>query len=188
MLETLEKVEAGNQTNPPLAEPWYALGVTARHEKSVSRILSHKGYETFLPTYVNRHQYAKRAREFELPLFPGYVFCRFPAGARMPVLTTPGVIQVVGAGREPVALDAREIAAVRLAAESQTRMAPCPYWKTGEAGRIAAGPLAGVEGIVMNVKHPARLVLSISLLKRSVLLEIEAENVVVVGSSRGGNE
>jgi transcription termination/antitermination protein NusG len=184
MGETLENFEGRCQTplraDTRCGEPWCALGVTAQHEKSVARILSQKGYETFLPLYVNRHQYAKRSREFELPLFPGYVFCRFPGSARLAVLTTPGAMHVVGAGREPVVLDGPEIASVQIAAKAETRMSPCPYWKAGRKGRITDGALAGVEGIVMSAKQPAKLVLSISQLKRSVLLEIDAKNVVLV--------
>lgn len=180
MIETPEKLEIHSQTRARLAEPWYALGVTARHEKSVARILLHKGFEAFLPVYVNRHQYARRAREFELPLFPGYVFCRFPGNARLPILTTPGVLHVVGAGREPVPVDAGEIAAIQMAASAKSRMSPCPYWKSGQKARVMDGALAGVEGIVMSEKRPEKLVLSISLLKRSVLVEIDAENVVLI--------
>src|SRR5437867_1146875 len=69
---------------------WFALSVTARHEKIVSQLLCNKGFETFLPLYTRRHQYARRVRTFELPLFPGYLFCRSDFATRMPILTTPG--------------------------------------------------------------------------------------------------
>lgn len=168
-----------------VAETWYALGVSARHEKSVARILLQKGYETFLPLFVNRHLYGRRAREFELPLFPGYVFCRFPAMSRMPVLTTPGVIHIVGAGREPVAVDETEVDAVRRAIAAKARTTPCAYLSHGRTARVKEGPLSGLEGIVMSAK-PARLVLSISLLKRSVLVEIESEKVALALRPRRG--
>src|SRR6266446_9608059 len=155
-------------------EKWFALGVTARHEKAISRMLHQKGYETFLPVYTNRHQYGKRSREFELPLFPGYVFCRFNLSTRLPILTTPGVLQVIGAGRVPLPIDHHEISALQTAVKANARLVPWPFWQTGQKGRITFGPLSGVEGIVMNVKDPSRLVLSVSLLQRSVLLEIDA--------------
>jgi len=58
----------------------------------VSQVLQHKGFETFLPLYTRRHQYNRRVREFEIPLFPGYLFCRSALNARLPILTTPGVV------------------------------------------------------------------------------------------------
>lgn len=156
---------------------WFALGVTARHEKAVARILHLKGYETLLPLYVNRHQYAQRVKEFELPLFPGYVFCSFDPLTRLPILMTPGVLQVVGAGRTPVAIDGDEIRAIQTAVRGRARMLPCPYWKTGQRGRVIHGPLAGLEGIVTTVKESVRMVLSVSLLQRSVLVEVDADCV-----------
>jgi len=158
-------------------EKWFALGVTARHEKAISRMLHQKGYETFLPLYTNRHQYGKRSREFELPLFPGYVFCRFNPVTRLPIITTPGVIQVIGAGRVPIAIDYGEITALQRAVSADARLLPWPFWQEGQKGRITFGPPSGIEGIVMNVKDPVRLVLSVSLLQRSVLLEIDADCV-----------
>jgi transcription antitermination factor NusG len=157
--------------------PWFALGVTPRHEKTVARILNQKGYETLLPLYANRHDYGNRTREFELPLFPGYVFCRFEPASRMPVLTTPGVVQVVGAGRTPVAVDREEIAAIQTAVRAKARMLPWPFWKTGQRGRVVRGPLKGMEGMVTTVKESVRMVLSVSLLQRSLLVEVDADCV-----------
>ena len=110
---------------------WFALLVKPRHDKAVSGALSSKGYETFLPLYKKRHRYATRLKESELPLFPGYVFCRFDPLARLPILITPGVIQVLGAGRMPIPVDESEIASLQLAIRSQGTLKPIPYLKQG---------------------------------------------------------
>ena len=159
------------------AQSWFALGVTARHEKAVTRVLGHKGFETFLPLQTQRHQYASRIREFELPLFPGYLFCRFDPALRLPIVSTPGVLQVVGAGRTPIPVGENEITSLRKAVQARIPMSPFPYWQAGQKGRITSGPLTGVEGIVRSAKQPVRLVLSVTLLQRSVLLEIDADCV-----------
>ncbi len=156
---------------------WFALNVNVRHEKQVSQILINKGFETFLPLYTRRHHYERRVREFDLPLFPGYVFCRVDPKVRLPVLTTPGVLRIVGAGRVPIALEDHEISSLQRAAESGVPMQPHPFWRTGQMGRVIAGPLAGIEGIVVGTKHSMRLVISVSLLQRSVLLEIDSDCV-----------
>lgn len=168
--------EAGSNGRA-VAGKWFALLVKPRHDKAVSGALSTKGYETFLPLYKKRHRYATRLKESELPLFPGYVFCRFDPLARLPILITPGVIQVLGAGRMPIPVDDSEIASLQLAIRSQLTVKPVPYLKAGQRVRITEGSLAGVEGIVVNSKQPLRLVLSVSLLQRSVLLEIDQESV-----------
>jgi len=155
---------------------WFALSVMPRHEKSVMRMLGNKGYETFLPLYTRPHKYAGRTRSFDIPLFPGYLFCRFDAAVRLPILTTPGVLQVMGAGRIPVPVEDEEISAIRRAMEAGIPMAPVPYWQAGQKGRITSGPLTGLEGIVKSAK-PVRLILSVALLQRSVQLEIDADCV-----------
>ena len=155
---------------------WFALGVMPRHEKAVARMLGNKGYETFLPLYTRPHQYAGRVRSFDIPLFPGYLFCHFDPAVRLPILTTPGVLQVMGAGRNPLPVEDEEIISIRRAMEAGIPMAPVPFWHVGQKGRITSGPLAGLEGIVVSAK-PVRLVLSVALLQRSVQLEIDADCV-----------
>lgn len=178
--DTVRPAPEWRQACAPLAEShWYALNVKSRHEKVVTQLLTNKGYETFLPLYTRRHQYARRAREFELPLFPGYLFCRFDSGACLPVLTTPGVLRVVGSGRAPIPVDNNEIGALQRAIAARVAMSPHPYWRAGQRGRITSGALAGVEGVVVSGKQPMKLILSVSLLQRSVLLEIDASRVVL---------
>lgn len=83
--------------------PWYALWVRSRHEKTAADILGGKGFETFLPVYRSRRRWSDRIQELDLPLIPGYVFCRFDVKHRLPVLTTPSVVQIVGSGKTPEA-------------------------------------------------------------------------------------
>lgn len=66
--------------------PWFALRVKSRHEQIASTVLSGKGYESFLPSYRIRRRWTDRIKETDLPLFPGYVFCRMDTADRLPVL------------------------------------------------------------------------------------------------------
>lgn len=178
----------GGFLEPPQGErAWFALSVRARHEKVVSQLLSYKGFETFLPLFTRRHQYARRVREFQLPLFPGYLFCRLDPAARLPILITPGVLRLVGAGGVPIPVDSLEVEALQKAVQAQVPMVPHPYWKTGQIGRITSGALAGVEGIVVSSNPKARLILSVTLLQRSVLLEIDSERVSLVEDVKSGS-
>jgi transcription antitermination factor NusG len=156
---------------------WFALTVKPRHDKAVASVLDAKGYETLLPTYKKRCRYATRAKESHLPLFPGYVFCRFSLLIRLPILTTPGVTGIVGAGPSLLPVDETEIDSLRTAMRARTELLPYPFLTVGQRVRITEGSLAGVEGIVVRVKSIPSLVLSISLLQRSVLLEIDPSAV-----------
>lgn len=158
---------------------WFALSVKPRFDKAVAKTLEAKGYETFTPLYRKQHRIGTRSRDTEMPLFPGYVCCRFNAANRLPILTTPGVIQVLGAGNQPIAIPDVEIASLQTAVRAGVPVLPFPFVQTGQRVRIEGGPLAGMEGIVMNSKQTLRLVLSITLLQRSVLVEVGREQVAV---------
>ena len=160
---------------------WYALRVRSRTEFSTSGILLEKGFDRFLPFYRSRRRWSDRVKEMDMPLFPGYVFCRLDASAPLGVLTTPGVIDIVSAGRCPIPVDPREIAALRDICGSGLPVQPWPYLEVGRRVRIERGPLAGSEGVVVEMKGQYRLVASISLLQRSVAAEIDRDWIQPVG-------
>ncbi len=155
--------------------PWFALHVRSRCEKIVSTSLQSKGYEEFLPLYRSRNRWSDRLKDVDLPLFPGYVFCRFDPGRRLPVLTTPGVVAIVGSGKTPQPVEPAELAAIQSLTKSGLPAIPWPYLKAGERVRIEHGALEGVEGILTAVKKELRVVLSVTLLQRSVAVEIDRD-------------
>jgi len=139
----------------------------------VAKQLRHKGYEIFLPLYECRRRWSDRIKELELPLFPGYVFCRFNPLVRLPILMTPGVIQVVGVGKSPIPVDDADIADIQTAVRSGLPRQPWPFLQIGQRVRVERGPLCGLEGILLNIKGRDRLILSVTLLQRSVAVEVE---------------
>ncbi len=180
-------MRAGNGIDSNVAEngiqqQWYALAVKPRHDKAVSKTLENKGYQTLVPLYKRRHRYATRIKETELPLFPGYVFCRFSPLLRLPILTTPGVIQILGAGRLPIPVDETEMESLQTALRLHVPVQPCNFLEVGQRVRITDGSLTGVEGIVMSHKNYLRVVLSITLLRRSLFLEIDRDCVSTEGN------
>jgi transcription antitermination factor NusG len=165
--------------------PWFALQVRARYEQRVADHLDGKGYELFLPLYKCRKRWSDRVKEVEAPLFPGYLFCRLNPHDRLPILKTPGVIQVVGSNRTPTAVDEHEIEAIHAIVASGIPNQPWPFLATGDRVRIESGPLSGLEGILVEFKGNHRLVLSVTLLQRSVAVEIDSAFVASLRSSSG---
>jgi transcription antitermination factor NusG len=154
-------------------DPWFALQVRTRHESLVVSHLTARGYEPFLPMYVCRRRWSDRVKEVSLPLFPGYVFCRLDVSNRLPILTAPGVASILGIAKNPTPLDETEISAIRAATVSGLPREPWPFLKVGQAVKIEQGPLAGIEGILTDFKGQHRLILSVTLLQRSVAVEVE---------------
>lgn len=166
------------------AENWFALQVRTRWERSAAGLLAGKGFETFLPTYQMKRHWGKRSKEVNAPLFPGYVFCRFDVLKRLPILVTPGVIAVVGRGRVPVPLEDSEIAAIQAVVSSGLSVEPWPYLEVGNRVRIEDDALRGLEGILIGFKGGSRIVVSVSLLRRSVALEIARSRVIPMQPAR----
>ena len=162
------------------SEPWFALQVRTRYESSVASFLTGKGYEWFLPTYADRRRWSDRVKESEHALFPGYLFCRFDPQNRLPILKTPGLIGIVGTARIPTPVDEFEITALRTLVASSLPRQPWPYLEAGERVRIEHGALAGLEGIYLHQKGADRLVLSVTLLQRSIAAEIDRTWVVPI--------
>src|ERR1035438_1462597 len=154
---------------------WYALRVQSRLACLVSTTLRGKGYEEFFPLYCSERRWSDRIKKIELPLFSGYLFCQFDVSDRLPVLTTPGVIGIVGAGKIPIPVDLDEIEAIRVILRSGLAAQPWPLLRVGSKVYIEGGPLAGLEGIISNTDKIYRLIVSVSLLQRSVAVEIDRE-------------
>ena len=159
-----------------VASQWYALRVRSNCEKVVAASLKGKGYAEFLPVYKKKAiRRCKPIEQVDRPLFPGYVFGEFDVNLRLPVLTIPGVVHIVGIGPVPVPIDREEIDAIERFVASGKAIEPWPFLKTGELVVVERGPLSGLEGILVQIKNSHRLVLSISLLQRSVAVEIDRD-------------
>ena len=153
--------------------PWFAVQVRTCTEATAANLLQHKGYECYLPLARSRRLWSDRVKELEVPLFPGYLFCRFDPYHRLPVLKTLGVLQIVGAGKIPIPVDETEINAIQQLGRSGVPAQPWPFLEVGDVARIQCGPLRGLTGIVVGVKSELKLVLSVTLLQRSVAVEVE---------------
>ncbi|MBS1857045.1 MAG: hypothetical protein JST11_16870 [Acidobacteria bacterium] len=136
-------------------------------------MLENKSYESFLPLYKCKRKRPDRYRDVELPIFPGYLFCRFDARARLPVLTTPGVLEIVGAGRLPIPIPESEIDAIRRLFTLALPAEPWPFLEVGQRVYVQDGPLRGVVGILTGVNRKQRLVLAVTLLRRAVAIEVD---------------
>jgi transcription antitermination factor NusG len=151
---------------------WFAIRVKSRCEWAVADALRHKGFEDFLPLYWSRRRWSDRVKVLQLPLFSGYLFCRFAPADRVPVLSTPGVVLIVGSGKTPLPIDAKEVEAIRVAVNSGQKIVPWPHLEIGRTVRIEEGSLRGLEGVLLRFKGANQLILGVQLLQRAVAVEV----------------
>jgi transcription antitermination factor NusG len=164
---------AAKLATPPAANSWFALRVKPNHEKPVAAALRGKGLQEFLPLLRSKRQWSDRVKMMDLPLFPGYLFCRLNLEDRMPLLTTPGFLYIVGIGRNPEPVDESEILAIRSVLRSGFPVTPWPLLMVGQKVQLKYGPLRGLEGVLTKVADQHRIYVSVTLLKRSISVEVD---------------
>lgn len=152
---------------------WFAIQTRPNLEQTVSKALEMKGFDSFVPTYKEPRSWSDRVKLLDLPLFPGYVFWRMDGDRTLPALTTPGVKSIVSFGRVPAPIPDSEIQSVRRFISSDLTIKPWPFLRVGQMVRVEKGPLAGVDGTLSEFKGLYRVVVSISLLQRSIAAEVD---------------
>ncbi len=140
-------------------------------------MLRGKGYTEFVPYYRTKRRWSDRTKVVEIPLFAGYVFCRFDPNDRLPILQTPGVVDVVRFGQDFIPVNEREIESIGSIVNSGAEVTPWPYLREGQRVRIRGGALDGVEGILIDFRNGRRIVVSITILQRSVAAELDRADV-----------
>lgn len=159
---------------------WYAVHVRSRHEIKVVERLTQAGKEVFLPTVERQRKWKDRKKTVVFPLFPGYLFVSIARNIddRLSVLKTQGVVRFLGAiPGEPEPVPEEQIISLKRLVASKVELDPYPYLKEGQRVRVKSGPLAGVEGILVQKKARHMLVLSVDILRQGVCLKIDASEV-----------
>ncbi len=156
---------------------WYAAYTCANHEKRVREHLEQKSVESFLPMYETVRRWKDRRMRLRLPLFPGYLFVRMAVVDRLRVLQVPSLVRLVGFNGNPSALPDEDIAALKEAVVCGVRAEPHPFLTVGRRVQMKNGPFKGRQGILLRRKGNLRLVLSIDLIMRSVVIDVDAADV-----------
>jgi transcription antitermination factor NusG len=152
---------------------WYAVRVKPRHEKSAAQQLRWSGLECFEATYTEFRRWSDRIKRVQTQLFPGYAFCRFAKEDRLTVLKTPGVVSIVSFGPDAAVVPDDEIASVRSVVASGLPVRPSKLVRVGDRVYIERGALSGVTGVLVREKSSWIVVVNITLLQRSVAVEID---------------
>ena len=159
---------------------WYAAYTASRHEKTVAEHLRQRDVECFLPLYETVHRWRNGRHRVQLPLFPSYVFVRMGVSQKLRVLQVPGLVQLVTFQGHPAALPDSEIATLRGALASGVLAQPYRYLSVGSKVEICRGPLQGMRGILLRHQGQFRVVLSVEMIMRSIVVEVDASDVVAV--------
>jgi len=164
---------------------WFAAYTSSHHEKRVALHFAERQIESFLPLYATCHRWKNRCEmNLELPLFPNYVFVHIDPRERVRVLEVPGVQSLIGFGRTLAPLPHFEIEALR-SGIGQRKIEPHPYLVIGERVRIQAGPMTGLEGVLVRKKNNFRVVIALDAIMQSVAVEVAADDLEAAANYTG---
>jgi len=159
---------------------WYAGYTASRHEKRVAEHFAQRGVEHFLPLYETIHRWNNGRHRVQLPLFPGYIFVRIALQDRLRVIEVPGFVRLVGFNSLPCPLPEADINRMKEALNKGVLAEPYPYLTVGTRVEIRNGPMQGMTGILLRRQNKCRVVISVDLIMRSMIVEVEAGDVVPV--------
>lgn len=165
-------------------ERWYAVQTRSCFEKHVLSDLSARGIENYCPAFTELHHWADRKKLVTRPVFPGYVFARFqdsPA-ARLVVLKAHGTVRILSLANTPEPVPDEQIHSIRRALDSGRSCFAHPFLREGCWVRVRRGALKDMEGLLVQVKGKSRIILSVSMLQRSIAVEVDVRDVEVVRS------
>jgi len=171
------------ETPPELFEmpAWYACLTRARSEKKVESMMTRSGIETFLPLIEIEREWADRTKMVAFPLFPSYVFARFPLREMHDVLKTPGVSTILRPNGYPTPVREEEIESVRrfVAGVNETGAKPLPvdYMQPGERVVVVSGPFEGMRGVMVEDRGRTRVAVRIAALKQATSVEVPRDVV-----------
>lgn len=170
--------------NPPIIWPeaqsisdftglWWVAHTKSRNEKALAHDLVAKNISYFLPMTWKVQRRSHRTFRSLLPLFSGYLFFCGREAERVELLRTNRVAGVIEVKDQEKLLD--ELVQFERALRAGAPLTPYKYIKAGQRCRVIAGPLLGLEGIVIQVKNVARLLLQIDMLGQAASVEINID-------------
>lgn len=176
------RVNPSGDLTPALSSPsgehrWFAVFTLPQNEKSVVRHLALRDVESFLPTYETVKVWKNRQRvRTQLPLFPTYLFVHIDCRQRSRVLESPGVIHIVGNGREHVPVPDSAIELLRSGVQGRN-MEPYRDLVVGKKVRIKSGSMEGVEGVLVRKGNGLRFVLALEMINHYAAIEMGADDL-----------
>ena len=151
---------------------WYAIQTRSRHEKTVAARLQAQSLQAFLPLHRSMRTWKNGVHaDVHMPLFSCYLFVRSTVYDRLRILQIPGVLGFAASTALPTVIPDAEMEGLKIIT-GKFKAEPHPYLNAGDRIRIVAGPLAGMEGILMRRKQECRVVLTIEAIMRSIAVEV----------------
>ncbi len=169
-----------------MKKDWYLLVTKSRHEKKSNLLLNKNGFETYLPIIKQLTQWSDRKKLVEKPLFSGYIFVKFSQRERFNVINTDGISYIIKFENKDYIIDENLINGVKeyLSTETSPTIINSSEIKLGENVLIKNGPFSGIEGIVSKIKGKNRLLISLEIIGKAIVIDTLGDNIEIINSPK----
>lgn len=156
---------------------WFAVYTKVRHEKKVDSEVRNRGLESFLPLVEKISSWKDRKKKVDFPLFPGYLFVKISPRERLNVLKVPGVVKILGSNGDITPVPEYQIEGIRNLLESGLNYEISGKYEKGKKVEVIKGPMSGTEGEIIRRSGHYKLVLSVDIINRSILVEVDIDQI-----------
>jgi transcription antitermination factor NusG len=159
--------------------PWHVLHVVSNHERRVVQHLAVRSVEYYLPLYTERVKWTDRTVAAERPLFAGYVFAHLLAENRRAVISIPRILRILG-DEERDLVSYEELEKIREGLASGLLLRPHSSVPVGTRVRVRNGVFAAVEGVVTELRHQCKVIITLSGVRQCFSLEVPFDDIQVI--------
>jgi transcription antitermination factor NusG len=161
---------------------WFAVWTRSRQEKVAAAMLGTLGVQHFLPLKSELRQWSDRKQTVHVPLFNGYLFVRMNPthDRRLQVLKAPGIAGFVGNNTGPLPIPDQQIEDIRTVLTRRVECAVLSLLEEGDRVRVVRGPLAGVEGRLLQGNSSTRLLISIEMIHKTLAVSVLRQDVELI--------
>lgn len=157
---------------------WFAVYAPFRKEKFIQRLLTKKGIEAYVPIQNLTRRYTRKVKTVEMPLINCYVFVHIKKADYVRVLETEEVLGFVKIGRNLLSVKEDEIALLkRIVGESIILSIEPNCYQVGDRVEIVTGNLAGVVGVLTEIKGKKTMVVELKSLQYAIHIEVPNTNL-----------
>lgn len=155
---------------------WQVIYTYPKFEKKVNQKLEQLKIHSFLPMHEVIRQWSDRKKKLKVPLFPNYLFVKVSNVEKWKVSAIAGVVKFINDNGKSSFVSDRVISSIKKACSKSIEVVNQVY-KTGDPVNVVSGPLMGVQGTLVEWKGKSKLVISIDMLKQSILVEVNPEDL-----------
>ena len=152
----------------PEERKWYVAYVRLFHERKTAEKLAAMGIESFVPVREEIHQWSQRKKKVMRVLIPQMIFIHATPKERLEALTLASIshYMVLRGEHTPAVIPDRQMQQFMFMvdySEETIEMYNSPL-QPGQSIKVIKGPLAGMEGELMEIEGKSKVIVRLDLL------------------------